>query len=226
MKRILRPHLQYFLDYLRSIPDYDGFFNDNPNAAYTILTLAASLALVGNFQLPKPRGLHLIVTSQLLASLLLVFMGFKDIAYSPIKLICSCASLVGLSTMVLFPSTDQFERSAEVVGFSIIYAWSGILVLSPAWNMEGVSRDVIEAYLAGLVFIVLIIVAIAITQVVSGPDLKARMNKYVPPRTAANVVIFNTILLVLSQLAKVFSPLSILDGYTIFHYFCQLRQLH
>lgn len=200
MKRILRPHLQHCLDYLQSIPDYEDFFNGNPNAAYTILALAASLALIGNFQIPKTKGLHYLFASQYLSTILLIFMAFKEIVYSPTKLICSCASVTGLSVMTFFPSTDHFEKSAEVAGFSTIFAWSLIPVLSFPQDTEGASRNQLEAYLTGSVFTALIIFAIAFLQVAGSADVKAKLNQYLSTRIAANVVIFNTVLLVFSQL--------------------------
>jgi membrane-bound ClpP family serine protease len=129
MQRILRPDLEAALGYfLNKVPDYSSTFGTDPKAAYTALAFAALLSLVGWQQLPKANGLRLLVTSQLVSTLLLVFMGLTEIKKDLISGIGTAATIIGL-VAVLISSTRSPQYPAEVASKTSIFSWTLMVVL-------------------------------------------------------------------------------------------------
>ncbi|PWN88734.1 hypothetical protein FA10DRAFT_268887, partial [Acaromyces ingoldii] len=205
MPRILRPGFQeasaHFARIRDLTPEYADLFGDDPKPAFAVLAVGFTLALAGWSQLPRPKGLRLIVGYQLIVTALLTFMDLRYLFATPIRMAPPAAGIVGLATLVVF-GPSKFNSPSGVVSNSAASCWPLFLTLSGFDQLqEFLMRNDEVGLVVTLIFsmfaVGLLIIANAMWLILGD---KGWGDTVLSMKAAASIVILQTTLLVVFQL--------------------------
>jgi hypothetical protein len=111
------------MDTLNKPPDYAEVFNDNPRAGFSVLVCVALLSALGWSQLPRQSGLRLLISSNLVVSILIKFTRCKRLIQEPPEAIASIVVVLGLLNLILL-TEDGDPTASALASFSFISGWS------------------------------------------------------------------------------------------------------